>query len=98
MPWDAGAIKTIRSGGSMFFYVEYTTTNAYGESTFGANVTNVTVTNDSTTDTVALSWNGSALIADLKPGETLELATATRTSIYVRGGAAFGGKVRIWAT
>lgn len=97
MSFEASAIKTIRSGGSKFFYEEYTVTNAYIERTFGGNCTMVTITNDSATDTIALSWNGAALIADVKPGETLELATATRTSIYVRG-AAGGDKVRIWAT
>ena len=97
MGFEAGTIKVIRSGGSKFFYEEYTTTNAYVERTFGGNCNNVTVTNYSASDTISLSWNGATLIADVKPYETLELATATRTSIYVRG-AAGGGKVRIWAT
>jgi len=97
MAFAEGAMKVIRTGGAKFFYEEYTTTNAYVERTFGGNCTMVTITNDSATDIISLSWNGSTLVADVKPGETLELATATRSGIYVRG-AAGGDNVRIWAT
>lgn len=97
MGFDSGARLVRVSGGALIFYEEYTTTNLYSERTFGIDCQAVTVTNDSTTDTVSLSWNGAALIADVKPGETLEIATRGKTSIYVRG-AAGGDKVRIWGT
>jgi len=95
--FDQGAILTRKTGSGILFYEEYTTTNLYVERTFGNNANSVTVTNDSATDTISLSWNGSTLIADVKPNETVELTTRTRSSVYVKGSAG-GGNVRIWAT
>jgi len=97
MAFDSGPIMVRKTGGPLLSYEEYTVTNLYVERTFGASCHAVTVSNDSTTDTVSLSWNGSALIADLKAGETLELTVKGQSGVYVRG-AVGGDKVRIWGT
>lgn len=97
MPFDTGPRLVMRTGSGLSFYEEYTTTNLYAERVFGGKIHSIAVTNDSTTDTVSLSWNGTTLIADIKAAETLELPTGAHTSIYVRG-AAGGDKIRIWAT
>lgn len=95
--FDIGVSKVKLSGGPLVFYEDYTTTNLYVERAFGTECYAITVTNDSLTDTVSLSWNGSRLIADMKPNETLELSVIGHTSIYVKG-ATGGGHVRIWGT
>lgn len=82
-------------GGPISFYEEYTTTSLYVERPFGGACNSVTVTNDSTTDVVSLSYDGSTLEADLKAYESLTLNTTDRSSVYIRG-AAGGGNVRIW--
>jgi len=82
-------------GGPISFYEEYTTTNLYVERVFGGGVNSITITNDSTTDTVSASFDGATVEAELKPGESLTLNTATKNSIYIKG-VAGGGKIRIW--
>jgi len=83
------------AGGPVSFYEEYTTTNLYVERTFGGDIHTITVSNDSTTDDVQLSFNGSALAAELNPSETITLNTKSRTSVYVKGTAG-SGTVRLW--
>lgn len=95
--FNTDPIHMRRVSGPTLYYVEATMTTLYAATTFGTNALSVTVTNDSTTDTVQLSWDGATLIADVQPGETLEMATRTRSSIYAKGTAG-GGKIRIWAT
>jgi hypothetical protein len=82
-------------GGPISFYEEYTTTALYVERPLGGACNSITVTNDSTTDTISLSYDGSTLEADLKPYESLTLNTTDRSSVYIRGSAG-GGNVRIW--
>lgn len=82
-------------GGSISFYEEYTTTALYVQRFFGGVCHSLTVTNDSTTDTISLSFDGSTLEADLKPGESLTLNTQGYSSVYIVG-ATGGDKVRIW--
>lgn len=82
-------------GGPISFYEEYTTTNLYAQRSLGGTCHSITVTNDSLTDTVSLSFDGTILEADLKPGESITLNTQDRTSIYIVG-IIGGDKVRIW--
>ena len=83
------------SGGPIDYYLEYTTTNLYVQKAFGGGINSLTVTNDSSTDTVQLSYDGATLEGDLKPGESITLNVATKTSVYIKGTAG-GGNVRIW--
>lgn len=82
-------------GGGSKYYTEYTTTNLYVLKSFGGNLNTITVSNDSTTDTIQISWNGSTLDGDLKPGETMSFNVPTKTGVYIKGSAG-GGNVRIW--
>jgi len=82
-------------GGPISFYEEYETTSAYVERPFGGACNSITVTNDSETDTVSLSFDGATLEADLKAHESLTLNTQDRSSIYIIG-ATGGDNVRIW--
>ena len=82
-------------GGPISFYEDYTTTIAYVERPFGGACNSITVTNDSATDTISLSFNGATVEADLKAGESLTLNTQDRLSIYIIG-ATGGDNVRIW--
>lgn len=93
----AGEPSRVRlSGGPISFYEEYTTTNAYVERVFGGGCYEISVTNDSTTDPVQLSWDGATLEADVKAGESVTLKAVDKSSIRVK--ATTGGeKVRIWA-
>jgi len=82
-------------GGPINFYEEYTTTALYVERPLGGACNSITVTNDSATDTISVSFDGATLEAELKSGESLTLNTQDKTSIYIMG-AAGGGNVRIW--
>ena len=82
-------------GGPIHFYEEYTTTTLYSERPLGGACNSLTITNDSLTDTISLSFDGATLEADLKPGESLTLNTQDKTKVYILG-AAGGGKVRVW--
>ena len=55
----------------------------------------ITVTNDSKTDEIHLSFNGATRKAALKAGESLSLNTKSYGSVYVKG-ATGGDNVRIW--
>ena len=81
--------------GPIHFYEEYTTTTLYSERALGGACNSLTITNDSSTDTISLSFDGATLEADLKPGESLTLNTQDKTKVYILG-AAGGGKVRVW--
>ena len=93
--FENGARDVKIIGGPVSFYEEYITTNAYVERSFGGACNSITVTNDSATDTISLSFNGATLEADLKAGESLTLNTQDRSSVYIIG-AAGGDNVRIW--
>ena len=93
--FDIGAKNVKIVGGPISFYEEYTTTNAYVERSFGGACNTITVTNDSETDTISLSFDGATLEADLKAGESLTLNTQDRLSIYIIGSTG-GDNVRIW--
>jgi hypothetical protein len=82
-------------GGPIHFYEEYTTTTLYSSRALGGQCHSITVTNDSATDTISVSFDGATLEADLKAGESLTLNTEAKTSVYIKGDAG-GGNVRIW--
>lgn len=95
MAFEDGS-KTVRMiGGPINFYEDYTTTNLYVERPLGGLITSITLTNDSATDTISISFDGATAEADLKPGESLTLNTAARSNFYIKGDAG-GGTVRIW--
>ncbi len=83
------------SGGAISFYSEITTTNLYVETVFGSNMNTITVTNDSSTDPIQLSYDGATLEAEVKPGESLTMNSHSRSSVRVKGTAG-GDKVRLW--
>ena len=83
-------------GGPISFYEEYETTNLYVERPLGGACNSITVSNDSATDTVSLSFDGATLEADLKAGESITLNTQDRSSVYIIG-ATGGDNVRIWS-
>ncbi len=87
------AVKII--GGPIHFYEEYTTTTLYSERPLGGACNSLTVTNDSATDTISLSFDGATLEADLKAGESITLNTQDKSKVYVKGDAG-GDNVRIW--
>ena len=96
MAFDSGVTRTRLSGGPASYYLEYTTTNLYVEKALGGNVNEITVTNDSSTDTVQVSFDGSTLESDIKAGETGNLRCSTKTSVYIKATAG-GDTCRIWA-
>ena len=88
--------KLVRLGsGPISYYEEYTTTNLYVQRSFGGNINEILITNDSTSDTAQISWDGATLEADIKAGETLPLKTTSRSSIYIKATTG-GDKVRLW--
>lgn len=82
-------------GGPINFYEEYTTTTLYSGRPLGGACNSITVTNDSATDTISVSFDGATLEADLKPGESLTLNTTDKSTIYIKGDAG-GGNIRLW--
>ena len=82
-------------GGPHKYYTEYTTTNLYVEKAFGGNIHDITITNDSSSDTIQVSFNGATNKGDIKAGESMTYNVKTATSVYIKGTAG-GDKVRIW--
>ena len=95
MPFVQDPIHVRVVGGSVDFYKKVTATNLYVEQVFGGIVNSVTITNDSATDTIQVSFNGAALEAELSPGEALTLHTKGKNYIYIKGTAG-GDPVRLW--
>jgi len=90
-------IKPIKVvGGTLLYYLNYITTTGYVEKAFGGEAHTITLTNDSTTDTVSISFDETTLGGELLPGESITLYTGPQTSIYLKG-VTGGDKVRIWA-
>jgi hypothetical protein len=81
--------------GPINYYTEATMTNLYVEYSFGGNVNNITITNDSSSDTVQVSYDGTTLEGDLKHGETMTFNVQSKTSVYLKGDAG-GDDIRIW--
>jgi len=82
-------------GGPISFYEEYTTTQLYVERPLGGACNSITISNDSDSDTVSISFDGATLEADLKYGESLTLNTQDKKSVYILGEAG-GDNVRAW--
>lgn len=95
MAFENGSTNVRVIGGPISFYEEYTTTTLYSARALGGACNSLTVTNDSATDTISLSYDGATLEADLKAGESLTLNTTDKSTVYVKGDAG-GGNVRIW--
>ena len=93
--FDQGPDMVRVAGGPVSFFEKYTTTNLYVEKLFGAGMSTITVSNDSTTDTVNLSFDGATSDGELGPGESVTLNTKGRSSLFVIA-ATGGGTVRIW--
>lgn len=93
--FDVGSQSVRTVGGPASFFENYQTTNLYVERTFGANINTITVSNDSATDTVYLSYDGATRDGILTAGESITLNTTDLKSIYIQG-VAGGGYVRIW--
>ena len=83
-------------GGPLLYYNDYQTTNVYVELVFGTAINTLTVSNDSTADTMTLSWDGATVIIDLYKGESITVNTDGKTSVYVRCNTNDGDHVRIW--
>jgi hypothetical protein len=93
--FDTGARMVRLSGGPINFYSNTTMTNAYVAQALGGTVNTIVIANDSTTDTVRVSYDGSTLSAGLLPSESIEMNIQGITSIYLRG-VAGGGACRVW--
>jgi len=84
------------AAGPLLYYVDYTTTNLYVQKSFGNEIQTLTITNDSTTDPVQASFDGATLESTIKPGETLSIHVAGKSSVYIKATTG-GGNIRIWA-
>jgi len=84
------------TAGSAGYYIEYETTNVYVEKVFGHDMHNITVSNDSDTDPVQVSYDGATLEGEIKAGETMGFTTSARSSIYIKGTTG-GDNVRCWS-
>uniref|UniRef100_A0A6M3LM81 Uncharacterized protein n=1 Tax=viral metagenome TaxID=1070528 RepID=A0A6M3LM81_9ZZZZ len=96
MGFNSGPNEVRIVGGPISFYEKYQCTNLYVERSFGGGANSLTITNDSTTDTVFVSFDGAIIEAELYASESITLNVAGRNSLYVCG-IAGGDNVRIWA-
>jgi hypothetical protein len=90
-----GSDKIRIASGPINYYTEATLTNLYVEYLFGGNVNNITITNDSGSDTIQVSYDGAVLEGDLKPGESMTFNVHSKNSVYLKGDAG-GDNIRIW--
>jgi len=66
------------------YHNDYTTTTSYVQLSFGFPAELVSFANDSSTDTVQISWDGSELEYTLGAAEFKDLRAGGRTSVYVK--------------
>jgi len=93
--FDDGA-KIVRvAGGPVSFYENYQTTTLYVERVFGGDVNTITISNDSPTDTIHISFDGSTVEGDLTAGESVTLNASSKDSVHICGDAG-GDYTRIW--
>lgn len=81
----------------MDYYLEVVLTNLYVQRSFGNAVNTLTISNDSMTDTVQVSYDGATLEGDLLPQETKTFNVKNKSSVYLKGTAG-GDKARIWGS
>ncbi|GAF92577.1 unnamed protein product [marine sediment metagenome] len=82
--------------GDYEYYNPYTLTTLYVEQVFGAKISTINLTNDSTTDTAQYSFDGATLHGEVGPGESVKVNVDQKSSIYVKGTAG-GDVLRIWS-
>lgn len=88
--------QTVRVvGGSVSFYENYTTTNVYVERVLGGSIGSLTISNDSDTDDIQVSFDGATLEAELNSEESITLNTKGISSVYIKGTAG-GDTARLW--
>jgi len=88
--------RHVKEVGDHDFYASVTLTTLYVEQVFGAQVSTINLTNDSTTDTAQFSFNGATLQGEVRPGESVRINVHQRPSIFVRGTAG-GDSLRVWS-
>lgn len=93
--FDVGPQSVRVVGGPVSFYEHYQTTMLYEERVFGGSVATVTISNDSETDTIYLSYDGATVDGSLSKKESITLNVDNLSGIYIRGDVG-GGYVRIW--
>ena len=93
--FETGAATVRVVGGPAAFYERYQTTTLYVERVFGNSIGTLTISNDSTTDTVNFSYDGATIDGSLGAGESITLNTNNLSSVYICG-VAGGGYARIW--
>ena len=77
-----GGRSTLNTGNN--YYNEVTLTDAYQEISFGFPAQKVTLVNDSDTDVVQVSWDGTTVHHELEGAEYKDLTGGGRTSIHVK--------------
>ena len=95
MAFDDGSKLVQITGGPLLYYLNYTVTTLYYELSFGGNVNTIILANDSATDVVSISFDGSTLFGELQGGDSVTLHTKSRSSVWLRG-VAGGDKTRVW--
>jgi len=95
MGFEKSATK-VQVVGTISFYEKYEATSMYVEKPFGGNASTITISNESATDAVQVSYDGATLEAELEAGESITLRHPGTASVYIK--ATTGGEnVRIWA-
>lgn len=87
--------KTQVVGGPATFYTNYEATNLYVEIVFDKAINILNVSNDSSTDTVQISYDGATLDGELYAEENIQLNVNNKESVFIKATTG-GDKVRIW--
>ena len=77
------------------YFNELTTTTLYQEVTFINQVDQITISNDSNTDELQVSFDGATLDGKIKSGESITLNTKENDSVFIKATTG-SGTVRIW--
>jgi hypothetical protein len=94
MSFQEGSEKVRLSSGAVHYFDNVETTNLYVQKSFEAFLNTLVVANDSTTDTVFISFDGATLSGEVHPKESMELNVSDKSSVYLRGSD--GGPARLW--
>ena len=95
MPFAEVPKTVIIVGGSIKYYVSYSSSNLYEEKVFGGVCHTLTIQNTHASDPVQFSFDGATLHGDLSGGESITVNVGSATSIYLKSTAGTA-TIRVW--
>lgn len=87
--------KVSLSNNAVTYHEELTSNVAYTKTVFPCGLDTITLSNDSTTDSIRWSFDGATVEGTIKPNESITVNVFEKPSIWIRG-LVGGSFYRLW--